>query len=72
MQLPLLYPRGRAIATAKKHDLLDLLQFIPDPEHKKFYATLDLTDMDPDDIIVLDDGNDVGDDEWFLLQRFFI
>ena len=31
MQLPLLYPEGRPIASVKKHDLMDLLQFISNP-----------------------------------------
>lgn len=55
-QLPLLYPHGRPIATAKK-DLMELLEFIPQNFHK-FYAALDHAEMDPDDVIVVSDGED--------------
>lgn len=54
MEVPLLYPQGRPITTAKKKDLMDLLEFIPQQFHK-FYATLDHTEIDPDDFVVVSD-----------------
>lgn len=57
MELPLLYPQGRPIATAKKKDLMDLLEFIPQTYHK-FYVQLDHVDMDPNDIIMVSDSEE--------------
>lgn len=44
-ELPLLYPEGRAIATNKKVDLLELLDLIP-VEHRSFYTTLNHSEND--------------------------
>lgn len=61
IELPLLYPQGRPIASAKKVDLMELLEFIPQ-EHHEFYAALDHTDMDPNDIIVLSNSDEEEND----------
>lgn len=37
--LPLLYPEGHKISSAKKKDLLDLLKYIP-PVYHEFYRSL--------------------------------
>lgn len=42
-ELPLLYPGGRAIATQKKADLIELLDLIP-VEFRSFYTNLNHTD----------------------------
>lgn len=41
-ELPVLYPEGRAIATQKKSDLLELLELIP-AEFRSFYTSLNHT-----------------------------
>lgn len=62
--LPLLYPFGKHISTAKKSDLLELLDFIP-IQHHKFYANLKHSENDePDeDIEQFADLIVVSDDE---------
>lgn len=46
-KLPLLYPDGKAIATAKKMDLVELLEFIS-VKNRKFYTSLKHSDEDQD------------------------
>lgn len=61
-QLPLLYPNGKSISTAKKLDLVDLLDFIS-IQHHKFYTNLKHDEEQPDedidcDVIVVSDEDE--------------
>lgn len=62
-ELPILYPDGRAIATNKKMDLLNLLDLIP-AEHRSFYTNLNNTDEEEqierpiEEIVILSDDDD--------------
>lgn len=51
-ELPVLYPNGRPIATAKKADLMELLNFIPSNFHK-FYTNLNHTENEPEEAIII-------------------
>lgn len=55
--MPLLYPKGRPIATKKKSDLIELLEIFP-AEFRTFYVNLNHTDQveeieDPADVVVI-------------------
>lgn len=60
IELKLLYPDGRMISEEKKKDLLQLLDYIPQPHHS-FYANLKCSDEVDDadrDIILSDSDNE--------------
>lgn len=59
--LPILYPEGRAIATKKKADLLELLDFIP-LQYRAFYTGLNHTENEPSDNQI-DEIIEISDDE---------
>lgn len=57
-KLPLLYPNGRSISTAKKSDLLELLNFISTQNHK-FYTNLKHSDNEGPDEEDIDSINEI-------------
>lgn len=57
-KLPLLYPNGRSISTAKKSDLLELLNFISIQNHK-FYTNLKHSDNERPDEEDIDSINEI-------------
>lgn len=59
---PLLYPNGRPIATTKRTDLIELLNFIPQKYHA-FYLTLNHTEMEQVEEIVISSGDSDNEDK---------
>lgn len=58
-ELDQLYPNGKRISTEKKNDLLDLLNYIPQPFHR-FYTNIDHTDFEEEEqTILISDESDV-------------
>lgn len=64
MELPLLYPNRRPIASAKRADLIELLNLIPMNFHQ-FYRNLDHNENEPveDRIVLSDEEGEVMENE---------
>lgn len=61
VELPLLWPTGRAISTEKRNDLFDLLDFIP-PIHRRFYMELKYDNAPDIDDATVSDHNSNDED----------